>query len=80
MLVIAKSVAGREYLYNPATAHKVPRGKSELVKHILNTCRFQLNDGEEWYLHEVGEYDSAYDYAQFQKFCFRKNQLIERRI
>lgn len=80
MLVIAKSVAGHEYIYNAATAHKVPRGKEQEVKHILNTCRFDLNPGQEWFLHDVGEYDTAYEYAQFQRFCFRKNQLIEKRV
>lgn len=80
MLVIAKSVAGHEFLYSAQSAHKIPKNKAEKVKHILNTCRYQLKDNETWYLHDVGEYDIAYDYATFQSFCFRKGQLIEKRV
>lgn len=80
MLVIAKSVPGHEFLYDARTAHKIPKSTAEKVKHILNTCNYKLKKNETWFIHEVDKYDTAFDYAQFQSFYFRKGTLFERVI
>ena len=78
MLIIAKSVPGHEYIYSPATAHKVPKASAERMKNVLNTCRYKLKDNETWFVHEVDKYDTAFDYAQFQSFRFYKGTLYEK--
>lgn len=70
--IIAKSVEGKEYLYNYKTAHKVSANSAEKIVNVLNNVRWQLNDGESWHVYDVCDYEIAHDYAQFQKFTIRK--------
>lgn len=79
MLVVAKSVKGREYLYNAKTAHKVPIKNAEKICEVLNDCKFCLNDGEIWFVHDVDQFDDAYTYASFKKFIYKKNGQVVRR-
>ena len=72
MLVIAKSVKGHEFLYNAKSARKVSKASSEKICSILNRVKWNLKDNEIWYIHEISEYDVAFDYAQFQAFTIRK--------
>lgn len=71
MLVIAKSVKGKEYLYNAASARKVSKRSSEAILTVLNQMRWRLEDGQVWHIHEVDEYSNAYYYAQKQAFTIR---------
>jgi len=79
MKVIAKSAEGHEYYYSASSAHKAPVKRVNEICKALNLVRYQLKDGEVWYVHDVDEYDAAYDYAQFQSFGFNKGNLVERR-
>lgn len=72
MLVIAKSIAGREFIYNAASARKVSKSSAETILKVLNDMRWRLKDGEIWHIHEVDEYDNAFYYAQRQAFTIRK--------
>lgn len=75
--VIAKSKPGKEYLYNCRTAHKVSAASAEKILAVLNEYRFLLKDDEVWHIYDVCHYDSAYDYAQYQKFTIRKGIVKE---
>ena len=75
--VIAKTYAGKEYLYNYRTAHKVSAASAEKILAVLNEYKFRLKDGEMWHIYDVCQYDSAYDYAQYQKFTIRKGIVKE---
>lgn len=71
MLVLAKSVKGKEYFYNPRSAHRVSARSAETIRDICNEYKFQLNDNETWHIHEIDKYDTAYNYAEFQQFTIR---------
>lgn len=76
MLVLAKSIQGREYLYNPKSARAVSARSAETIKEIANHVRYLLKDGEVWHVHTVDRYDTAFQYAQFQRFTIR-NGLVK---
>lgn len=72
MTVLAKSQLGKEYLYNPKSSHKVPVASARKIMDILNDVRWNLKAGEVWHMYEIDEYDSAYVYAESQRFSIRK--------
>lgn len=78
MLVIAKSLEGREYLYNPRSARAVSARSAKKILEVVNRYRYQLKDGETWYIHDVDQYDAAYDYAQYQAFRIRNGIVSDR--
>ena len=71
MLVIAKSVKGKEFLYNAESARKVSKRSASAILSVLNEMKWRLSDNEVWHIHEVDEYDNAYYYAQRQAFTIR---------
>ena len=75
MMILAISVQGKEFLYNPKTAHAV----SKTIKIILNKMSWRLKENETWFIHDIDEYSTAYDYAETQKFTIRKGLVTERR-
>lgn len=76
MTVLAKSVEGQEFLYSASSAHKVAKAAVGKVCEALNKLKYNLKEGEVWYKHDVDEYDSAFDYAQTQRFVFCSNGSI----
>ena len=74
MLVLAMSKKDSEYLYIARTACKVSKASAKTICDILNKCQFAYSKhpGSVWYIHEVDKYDTAFDYAQYQKFTIRK--------
>lgn len=80
MLVIAKSIKGKEFLYNPKSARKVSKASAEKICKIVNEYKFLLgsNENEVWHIHEVFECDAAYNYAQFQSFTIRNGIVTAR--
>ena len=73
MLVAALSVKGQEFFYKANTARKVSRASGQKIVDIANECQFLFSayPGHVWYLHEVDQYDVAFDFAQYQKFTIR---------
>ena len=80
MVVLAKSIAGQEFMYRARSAHKVPANRAAAIRDALNGIRYDLKDGETWHLHEIDNYDAAFDFAEMQKFYINKSgALVERR-
>ena len=77
MKIVAKSVKGHEFLYNAPSAHKVSERSAKLICKALNEIGYKLKEGEVWHIHEVDEYDGAYEYATFQSFVRRNGGLKE---
>lgn len=77
MFVVAKSAKGHEYMYSAKSAHMVSKTSAKYICEKLNELKYGLKDGEVWFIHEVGPYDSAYDYGEIQKFTQRKG-IIKR--
>lgn len=72
MKVIAKTIKGREFMYNPRSARKVSERSALKILSIVNEYKWNLKDGEIWHLYDVDQYDAAFDYAQYQSFTIRK--------
>ena len=79
MMILAISVQGKEYLYSPKKAHTVSKRSAETIKEILNKMSWRLKENETWFIHDIDEYSTAYDYAETQKFTIRKGLVTERR-
>ena len=78
MLVIAKSIKGKEFLYRANTARKVSKASAEKILNVLNEMAWRLEKDEVWAIHEVDSYDNAYYYAQKQAFTIRKGIVSAR--
>ena len=77
MLVIAKTYKGKEYIYSEKTSHAVSANSAEKILNVLNTVRWNLNDGQIWHIYDVDVWDNAFSYAQCQKFTIRKGIVKE---
>ena len=54
MTVVAKSLRGHEFMYNPRSAHAVAERKAKAICDELNKLKYLLdNENEVWYVHEV---------------------------
>ena len=80
MTIVAKSLRGHEFMYNPRSAHAVAERKAKAICDELNKLKYLLNnDNEVWYVHEVDQYDIApFEYAQDQRFTWGKRGLIRK--
>lgn len=68
MLVVAKSKAGAEFLYDALSAHKVSKASAQKIADVLNDVKYCLKEGETWFVHEVWPMDRAYAYGEIQGF------------
>lgn len=78
MLVLAKSLKGREFYYNPRSAHQVPKASAKRIADILND-KPNVVDNFVWFAHEVHDLSEAYAFGQTQSFRIRKGVVYEKR-
>ena len=81
MLILAKTHAGTEFMYNAKSAHAVSKRSAEKILEIINKNAFQIDPakGEKWFMYEVDHYDPApYTYAQYQRFTIRNGIVTAR--
>lgn len=78
MTIVAQAHKGQEYMYTINTAHKVSAEKANKIAELLNQANYMLPPDKVWFVYEVDRYDTAYDYAQFQRFEYGKRGLIRR--
>lgn len=72
MIILAKSAIGHEFMYSASSAHEVSKKSATLIRDALNENKWNLKPNEIWHIHEVDIYDTAYVFAQAQKFIIRK--------
>lgn len=74
MIILAKTLKGQEFVYNPKTAMQVSKASATKICEIVNSCKFRIKPekGETWHVYEIDKYSFAFDYAQFQRFTIRK--------
>jgi hypothetical protein len=72
MLVIAKAVKGKEFIYSAKSARQVSKRSANTICNICNQCKYQIANSEIWHIYEIDCYDTAYIYAQSQAFKIRK--------
>lgn len=77
MKILAKTITGREWAYNPSTARRVSAASAEKIKEVLNRVKYELKDGEVWFAYDVAEWECAGIYAQDRKFTIRKGLVKE---
>ena len=71
--VVVKCEKGREFLYSAASAHHVATKKAAaIIADELNKIDYDLKAGQVWRLMECDKYNTAYDYAEFQKFTLNR--------
>lgn len=75
--IVAKAIKGREYRYDPRSAHKVSASGADYFVKVLNDLSFRLKGNEVWRKYIITEYDSAYAYANEQSFVRRKGNVYE---
>lgn len=78
MLVLAKSLKGRDFYYNPRSAHRVSKRSAKTIADILN-AKVNVVDNFEWTTHEVYNLSEAYAWAESQSFAIRKGIVSEKR-
>ena len=78
MLVLAKSLKGRDFYYSPRSAHRVSKRSAKTIAGILNE-NVNVVDNFEWTTHEVGCLSEAYAWSESQSFVIRKGIVTERR-
>ena len=78
MKILAISVLDHEYAYKPETAFSVSERSAEKICAICNAYKYRLKPGECWFIHDIDQYCSAYDYASFQRFTIRKGIVTAR--
>lgn len=78
MLVLAKSLKGRDFYYSPRSAHRVSKRSANIIADILNE-KVNVVDNFEWVVHEVGYLSEAYAWAEGQSFVIRKGIVSEKR-
>lgn len=73
MLVLAMSKKDKEYLYIARTARQVSKASAQKICDIANENNFLFScyPGYIWHIHEIDKYDTAFNYAQNQKFTIR---------
>ena len=72
MLVVAKSVKGKEFLYSSKSCHSVSKASAKKICKILNENNYQLEDNQTWFIHEIDSYSNGAIFAEQQKFMIRK--------
>lgn len=77
MKVLAKTRQGSEFVYRSASAHKVSEKSGRRIMETLNSVRYDLKDGETWFMYDVCPYDNAYVYAEYQSFSVRNGRICE---
>lgn len=78
MYILAISQKEKEFFYNPKSARKVSKRSCKLIANICNEYNFLLKPGEIWSVHEVDQYDTAYEYALYQSFTIRNGIVTAR--
>lgn len=73
--MIAKTIAGKEFVYSRNSAHAVAKSSAQKICDALNRTRYNLKDGEIWHVYDMGQYERDYTAAGYQKFAQRKGRL-----
>lgn len=78
MKIVAQAIIGQEFFYKASTAHKVPEKNAQKIADVLNEIKYKLTEDRVWHVFDVGMYDDAYYYAEWQRFTYGKNGTVKR--
>ena len=80
MKILAKTIEGKEFIYNVKSAHAVSQRSAKRIEEFLNSCAWKCKPGEIWHIYEIDQYCSAYDIAQFQSFKIKNGNLYHNTV
>jgi hypothetical protein len=72
MKILAITTAGKEFIYNYATARAVSDRSAEKIAEIVNAHKYLISGEKKWHCYDIDRYDRAYEYALVHKFKIRK--------
>lgn len=78
MIIVARAVKGKEFLYSAASAHRVAEKKAQKIADALNKAQYGITPEQVWFVYDVGMYDNAYAYGEMQGFQMRKDGTIRK--
>lgn len=81
MTIIAKTIKGKEYMYNAKSARRVADRSAVKVCEIVNKHKYLLgeNENEIWHVYyHIDPFDVAYEYASMQSFSLRNGVVSAR--
>lgn len=78
MIVLAKAVLGKEFLYKASSSHEVSKASADIICKALNDAKWQLEDGEVWHkFTDFCQYSDGWAFALGQKFTRYKGRIRE---
>ena len=78
MVVLAKAVLGKEFLYDASSSHEVSKTSADVICKALNDTKYKLKDGEIWHrFDDFCQYSGGWAYATCQKFTKYKGRIRE---
>lgn len=57
MVVIAKTVIGKEYMHSIRDMYEVPKRSAEKIRAIMNREKWNLKDNETWHIYNETLYE-----------------------
>ena len=57
MIVIAKTVTGKEFFHSVREMYEVPKTSASLSCDVMNNVRFRLKEGEAWHVYDEYMYE-----------------------
>lgn len=78
MIIVARAVRGKEFLYSAASAHRVAEKNAQTIADALNKAQYGITPEQVWHVFDVGMYDNAYAYGEMQGFQMRKDGTIRK--
>lgn len=59
MIVIAKTIVGKEYYHSTREMYEVPKGSASKICEIMNNVHYRLKDSEAWHVYDEYLYEPA---------------------
>ena len=78
MIVVARAIKGKEFLYSASSAHRVKPDNAQKICEALNREQYGITLEQVWHPFDVGMYDNAYAYGEMQGFQLRKDGTIRK--
>ena len=57
MIVIAKTINGREFFHSVREMYEAPKTSASKICDVMNTVRFRLKEGEAWHIYDEYMYE-----------------------
>ena len=82
MTILALSVKGKEFMYDPTTARQVSKASAAKIRDVANENKYLFKGRNDvtWYLHDIDKYDQAYIFAETQKFSIYRGIVKDKQI